>query len=137
MRARGNCYAAAGAFLLDAGVAGRAEGVTLVHGRPVLQVEPFCQYGHAWVEFTEVLGELGGRTVAVELCRDCESGVTLPRQLYYHLGRIAEEDCFRYTIDDLRRWVLETGHWGPWEGPEACGPSDNAQETDAKKVKKN
>ena len=118
---KGNCYEVAGCYLLDAWTRGEAGNLVLVHGRPTLQVTPFCEYGHAWIEIAQNLERLGAKAELV-LCLDTESGVLVPRELFYKVGRIDPASCLRYRIEDLRRWVVETGHWGPWEGPEACGP---------------
>jgi len=89
--------------------------VLLVHGRPVLQVPPFIRYGHAWIE-------IGGM-----FCYDAERREVFPRALYYAAGQIKPDvECYRYTAEDLRRWVTRRGHWGPWEGIEAEGLDDDA-----------
>jgi len=124
----GDCYASAGRHLMDAWIADREQGMTLVHGRPTLTVEPFAEYGHAWIEFLvpmEKLGELTGKKCELVMVYDTESEGVFPRELYYRVGQIDPEKCFRYDIDQMRHWVLSTGHWGPWEGPEACGPVDD------------
>ena len=121
----GNCYASAGQHLMEAWTMGRDNGMVLVHGRPTLAVEPFIQYGHAWIEYKvkmDALSDITGKNVEVEMVLDTESGNVLQRDLYYLVGRIDPESCIRYSVDDMRRWVLKTGHWGPWEGPDACGP---------------
>jgi len=125
MEATGNCYQAAGEFLMDKAFGGEHEGLVLVHGRPTLQVEPFCEYGHAWIEYEVPFGD-GTMT----MCRDVERGVEFPVFMFYSVGNIDPDQCFRYTYPDLARWVTETGHWGPWEGPEACGPVINEEDDD-------
>lgn len=118
----GDCYAAAGRTLMDRWMAGEADELIVVHGQPTLQVAPFCQYGHAWLEQPQTVGEVDGEVLTLVICTDAETGVSLPRELYYALGKIDPAQCFRYDWPSLRRWIQETGHWGPWEGPEACGP---------------
>lgn len=125
---RGECYAAAGAALMDAWMLGEADDLVLVHGRPTLQVEPFCEYGHAWIERTLTAGVLDGEEIRVVICRDAETGTTLIRELYYAVGKIDPAACFRYDFSALQRWVQKTGHWGPWEGPDACGPVEEEDE---------
>jgi len=135
----GDCYAAAGEYLREQSVLGRTD-IVLVHGRPTLQRPPFVQYGHAWIELEQDLSAMfaphefgapgripqppAGRGIAakLELCMDVEREAILPKQLFYMLGKIDPAECFRYTFHDLRSWVTMTGHWGPWEGPEAVGP---------------
>jgi len=119
----GDCYAAAGRALMDAALGGLDGSLVVVHGRPTLQVPPFVPYGHAWLERAV---DLGGFELVI--CEDAETGVQLPRELYYQLGRINPEECFRYDWAALRRWIKETGHWGPWEGPDACGPIEGREE---------
>lgn len=76
--AKGNCYEAAGKYLLDACVANPKCGLTLVYGE-VSGQGPLegLTYGHAWV--------LDGDTVI-----DVSNGrnLRLPRVVYYALGGI-------------------------------------------------
>jgi len=118
----GDCYAAAGEYLREQSVLGRTD-IVLVHGRPTLQRPPFVKYGHAWIEFTQDLSAMFAphEAAKLELCMDVERETILPKQLFYMLGKIDPAECFRYTFHDLRSWVTMTGHWGPWEGPEAVG----------------
>jgi len=121
----GDCYANAGRHLMDLWLANKDEGFTLVHGRPILQAPPHIEYGHAWLEFRRpipALSELTGRKCEMEMVLDVESGNLLPKELFYMAGEIDPDKCIRYTTDEMRRWVLDTGHWGPWEGPDGVGP---------------
>lgn len=112
----GDCYEAAGAHLMDAHMFFKIEAtsVTLVHGYPTLRRPPWKKYGHAWVEYYDPK-----KGVVV---RDVANGhdVEMSKELYYSLGNINEAECRRYTMSDLRKWVLKTRHWGPWE-PEPEG----------------
>jgi len=130
MEATGNCYEATGEFLMDKAFHGEHAGYTLVHGRPTLQVPPFIEYGHAWIEFSVDIEGGGPFADSLVMCVDVDRGNTLPRPLFYALGNIDPDQCFRYTYPDLARWVTETGHWGPWEGPEACGTVINEEDDD-------
>ena len=110
---------------MDKWLADQEEGMTLVHGRPTLQCEPFGEYGHAWIEYRQPLENMSkmfNKNIELEVVFDVVTGMTMPKELYYKAGKIDPDKCFRYDVDAMRRWVLDTGHWGPWEGPEACGP---------------
>lgn len=86
---------------------------TIVHGRPTLQREPFIPYGHAWIE-------------TGELCWHEKTEGPIPKALYYALGRIDPDECFRYTYEEARQRLAEFGHYGPWDGPHGCSPIDQA-----------
>lgn len=62
------------------------------------------EYGHAWVE--------DGDTV-----HDYSRGrdIQMPKMLYYAFGNIDESKQFRYTPEEMRKKILDTGHWGPWD----------------------
>lgn len=104
----GNCYEDAA---MELTWVGNHQGWTLVHGRPVLQRPPFIRYGHAWLE-----NEDG------TVCWDPITRTEVPKQEYYELGQIKEEDCYQYKVKDVSYWIAMTKHWGPWEGPHGCGP---------------
>ena len=99
----GDCYAVAGNFMVFSD-----PGVVLVHGYPTLRRSPWKKFGHAWIEV-----ELEGQV----LVKDMSNGkdIEMPRELYYSVGNINPDECRRYTLADLRRYVTETKHWGPWE----------------------
>jgi hypothetical protein len=107
MLSGGDCYQAAGVYLMDRAMFQGVE-VTLVHGYPTLRRPPWKKYGHAWVEY-----EVDGQTMVKDIAngRDIE----MPACLYYSLGNIDPAECRRYSYADLKRWVLELEHWGPWE----------------------
>lgn len=64
---------------------------------------------HAWVELDGV-------------CYDDSLGkmIELPTPLYYALGHV--KDVYRYSYLETLKWCLDTLHYGPWEGEEACPP---------------
>jgi len=103
----GNCYCTAANYILDEGT----PQMVLVHGRPTLQRSPFCQYGHAWIEDGEI-------------CIDGNTLDRIPKFLYYALGQIDEDLSLRYTKEQVRRFVLDFLHYGPWEGVDGTPPSD-------------
>ena len=86
--------------------------VKLVHGYPRLQAESDgypegTLYGHAWLE---VESETHGT-----LCHDVVKSVTLPKELYYELGRIDPSQCCRYSLSKAKQMLSDHGHFGPWE----------------------
>ncbi len=111
----GDCYQAT----VDALFFGSLSGVeaVLVHGRPTLTRPPYEEFGHAWIEAGDVVFEVAnGNHVAAR------------RELYYQAGNIDPEQCFRYTPEEARRWLLSHGHYGPWEGPDACPPLEDSED---------
>jgi hypothetical protein len=109
----GDCYREAAKYVLTR----RDEDLVLVHGRPTLQVPPHEKYGHAWVENRET-------DQVIDPTADFEG----PRFLYYTLGNIQLEDLRLYTYQETGEFILFFGHWGPWEGPEACPPLDEHED---------
>ncbi len=126
----GQCYSSAGEAMMDAWMSASDRNYVLVHGRPTLTVEPFIEYGHAWLEFREVLH---GSSIELDMCLDTETGTVVPQSIYYDAGNISPDSCHYYDMAELRAWVVKTGHWGPWEGPDACGPI-NSSNKEAKDV---
>jgi len=108
----GDCYAIAANYILDS----KEPQIYLIHGRPTLQVLPYCQFGHAWLEIGEV-------------CIDGNNLIQVPKQLYYAMGQIHEDLCLRYTKEQVRTYVLKFKHYGPWEGVVGTPPiEDNDDE---------
>jgi hypothetical protein len=105
-KATGTCYETAFQALFD----GQHDEWTLVHGRPTLTVEPFIEYGHAWIEDPD------GVTVF-----DTESRSYWPVHIYYKYGKIDPKKSTRYDKDEAIRWAMERNHYGPWHGPDAVG----------------
>ena len=95
----GDCYEAAALYVLE------HPNTTLVHGEPFLQREPFGRFGHAWVERADL--------VAIDVANG--KHVELPLLAYYALGHINALECQRYSPKEVRRKILDTEHWGPWE----------------------
>ncbi len=107
MNANGNCYEAAGQFMMmKCQFRGGCDGLTLVHGEVMGQgpVEGI-PFGHAWVESNGmVIDKSNGRNLE------------LPASLYYEIGRINEiGNVVKYSWDDARNKILEFEHWGPWD----------------------
>jgi len=110
----GDCYEDAASALLDDP---RFSGWTLVHGRPTLQIPPYVEYGHAWLE------DPSGETVW-----DPNAKQELPKVLYYAFGQINPAECFRYDREQTRAKILKFQHWGAWEGPDAEPPIGKGEE---------
>ena len=106
--ATGNCYEDSATELMDNPA---FNGWTLVHGRPTLQIPPYVEYGHAWLEDPsgEIVWDPGVKS-------------ELPKVLYYAFGRINPRDCYRYDAKQMKKKVVEFGHWGAWEGPDSTPP---------------
>lgn len=98
----GNCYQEAFDLVLQLH---RVMNATLVHGRPTLTIEPFCQYGHAWVE-------VGDAVI------DPKAGA-VPKDMFYLIGKIERVLCTRYTGQQALEMSLKHEHYGPWEGVDA------------------
>jgi hypothetical protein len=103
---RGDCYEAAGRFLLDSCVRGSDCTYLLVHGEVAGQ-GPLdgITYGHAWV--------LDGETV---IDKSNGRNLQIPRILYYALGGIDHlRNLHTYTWEQAREKILQHKHWGPWD----------------------
>jgi hypothetical protein len=113
LRDNGDCYQAAAQRVLFPWEHSTPDGAVLVHGRPTLTVPPYDVYGHAWIELPN------------GCVWECSNGndIVAPRSAYYRAGQIDPTiECYRYDAKLARRWVLWSGHWGPWEGVEGSGP---------------
>jgi hypothetical protein len=107
----GDCYEDAGVWITNKILFGGSTDWVLVHGRPTLQAEPYCEYGHAWLE-------------KGDLVRDLNAVFDCPKDLYYLVGRIKPEHCLRYSASEVQEKINQFKHWGPWEGPDAVGVSE-------------
>lgn len=108
---QGNCYPVAAAVGLAAERAGYK--AVVVHGKPVLQVEPFTPYDHAWVEVETRMGRM-----AVDLANGCNA--ILPVERYYALGKV-EADKAIYTPTEVWELIAENDHYGPFHIPVNAG----------------
>tara|TARA_Y100000034_G_scaffold119774_1_gene161892 strand:+ start:1482 stop:1916 length:435 start_codon:yes stop_codon:yes gene_type:complete len=118
----GDCFEAAGKYMMEKC---QIEGcdIVLVHGEVAGQ-GPLrgIRYGHAWVEDSgTVIDRSNGRNLQ------------LPKTIYYSLGQIASADMskwgkpefgqdvfsggnlHKYTWEEARKKILDSGHWGPWD----------------------
>ena len=99
---KGDCYEAAGKYVVDQFVLGN-DKLVLVHGTVIGTGGDVkgVGYGHAWVEDGEtIFDKSNGRNLE------------LPKVLYYHVGQITETQ--RYSFKEAQKAILDTGHWGPW-----------------------
>lgn len=110
MRTDGDCYEAVVVAMLMPDYAGGlfVPGMVLVHGRPTLTCPPFIEYGHAWLELGDAVFDFSNR-----------HHVVTRREVYYEAGNIDPDFCIRYSEREVRKWILQTHHYGPWEGPDA------------------
>lgn len=100
----GNCYEVAGRYVLDQQFSENLKrDLILVHGEVTGQgAISGIKYGHAWVE-------QGDTVIDKSNNRDLQ----IPKLAYYALGNITR--TVRYTPEEMRKKVLEFGHWGPWD----------------------
>jgi hypothetical protein len=99
-KATGNCYEAAGNYMMNEGPQTNAilvQGEVLGRG-PVEGI----RFGHSWIE-------KGGMVFEVANGKN----TWLPMDLYYTLGDIKRTKKYPYAA--AIRWMLKTGNYGPWE----------------------
>jgi len=99
----GDCYYVAGHYLMDN--ARNNPNLILVHGEVSGQKQiSGIRYGHAWIEDGDmIIDNSNGRNLKI------------PKMIYYSIGNIEPDKTFRYNIEQMRRKILDTGHWGPWD----------------------
>ena len=98
----GDCYPAGGRLIMN--FFGDKEH-KLVHGMVNGQgALEGMRYGHCWVESRDtVLDHSNGRKLEI------------PKQVYYALGRVNPKECKYYTAEEAAKFMVDEGHWGPWE----------------------
>ena len=98
----GDCYPAGGRLIMNFfGDKNHKLVHGMVNGQGALEGK---RYGHCWVESRDtVLDHSNGRKLEV------------PKQVYYALGRINPKECKYYTAEEAAKFMVEEGHWGPWE----------------------
>ena len=96
----GDCFEVSGKLVLSG-----AEGLVLVHGLVIGQGQIHgIEYAHGWVEDgNNVIDNSRGRNIV------------MPKDLYYILGNIDAQNTYRYNRDEVRRNILKSGTWGPWD----------------------
>ena len=102
LEALGDCYQAGGRLIMN--FFGDKEH-KLVHGMVNGQgALEGMRYGHCWVESRDtVLDHSNNRKLEI------------PKQVYYALGRVNPKECKYYTPEEAAKFMVDKGHWGPWE----------------------
>lgn len=104
--AGGDCYEAAGKYMMDRCMFDASCGIKLVHGE-VSGQGPLegVTYGHAWI--------VDGETV---IDRSNGRNLQMPKSVYYALGQIDNiSNLHEYTWEEARKHIMVLEHWGPWE----------------------
>lgn len=108
----GDCYQAAGEFAIEYRITKgkdiKFEGEPhVVHGEVEGQgAIKDLRYGHAWIEDDENVYDFSnGRNIV------------LPKVVYYAFGKVKTKEprYYRYTFDEARKKMLNTGVYGPWD----------------------
>ena len=109
-KAEGDCFEAAVEFaishggLLRVGPEPTMPDLLIVHGEVTGQGKLLGRkYGHAWIE---------ARGVVIDTSNKRQ--IMLPIADYYALGRIGT-NVHKYTVEQARRRMVETGVYGPWD----------------------
>jgi hypothetical protein len=98
----GDCYEAAGKYMMDHGIG--QKGLVLVHGEVTGQgpIEGL-KFGHSWLEKDGmVIDKANGRDLH------------LPMELYYHIGKIGD-NVHKYDYKQFIEKVMKAKTWGPWD----------------------
>jgi hypothetical protein len=112
----GDCYVVALEFTMDLPEDDTAYRVC--HGHPLGQGKiEGVRYGHAWIEYTEVMEFPNYPPTVVTWVIDRSNGndVRLPAAYYYRLGNIDPAEVTRYTVAEAHRLAVIHEHYGPWE----------------------
>jgi hypothetical protein len=102
----GDCYEAAGKYMMDKCMFGDDCSLILVHGEVAGQgVLEGVTFGHAWV--------LDGGTA---IDRSNGGNLQLPQTIYYAVGQIDQiGNTHEYTWEQARKMITDSEHWGPWD----------------------
>lgn len=112
-KAKGDCYEANAKKFMEHIARDKRDWVDykLCHGVVINQMDK-KPMGHAWIELTMTMGK---HTEVIVLDYANGHAHKLGRDTYYIIGDIKPENVKRYTIDEVRQWLLKTEHWGHWE----------------------
>jgi hypothetical protein len=99
----GDCYQAAYRYATS----NTQNKPTVVHGMVTGQgVLKGIKYDHAWVEEGDtVIDKSNGQDIRI------------PKEAYYALGDIQENQTIRYSVNDVFKYAEETGTYGKWPKP--------------------
>jgi hypothetical protein len=87
----------------------------ICHGVPMGQGEiEGVRFDHAWVEVETDMKKPDGSPFYLVYDHSNGRELVLPRDLYYEVGQMKEEDVKRYTASDAIDKMNETGIYGPW-----------------------
>jgi hypothetical protein len=105
MKKIGDCYEAAGKYMMDQCLLTREDcHLKLVHAEVTGQ-GPISglKYGHAFVlDGDMVIDKSNGRDIK------------MPKVIYYSVGNIGS-NVHEYTFEEFRKNILEHETWGPWD----------------------
>jgi predicted ABC-type ATPase len=107
----GDCYQAAGNFVINQRM--MPDNIKFVGEPYIVHAQVTGQgsidglkYGHAWVEDDQLIYDYSnGRELVI------------PKEFYYALGKIKtiKPRYFKYTFEQARKKMLDSGHYGPWD----------------------
>jgi hypothetical protein len=102
----GDCYEASGRLILfDSGQIDPYGELYLVHGMVDGQGGlSGVRFDHAWCEDDHLVYDFSNGRKLI-----------LPKEYYYRVGNITDSENFKYSVDQAREFILNTGNWGPWE----------------------
>ena len=64
--------------------------------------------------FPVTIGDLGGFTQPMVFDFSNGREIVLPKDFYYMVGSIIEDDTTRYTVEEAEELATRNGHYGPW-----------------------
>lgn len=101
----GDCFQAAGKYIMDVSLFDQSSDCVLVHGIVTGQgMVKGIRFLHAWVEKGDlVIDKSNGRDLNV------------PKNLYYALGHINPQETVRYTWKEAAHKMATTRNYGPWD----------------------
>ncbi len=102
----GDCYRAAGQYMMDNCISSKDCNLILVHGEVAGQGSlDGMTFGHAWIVDKEmVIDRSNGRNIQ------------LPQPIYYALGHINDiGNIHEYSWAEAHQYMMTYEHWGPWE----------------------
>ena len=119
IKAKGDCYVAAGDIVMDYLISQRGFGAFnsefQFHGTPYLVHAEVAgqghlegiRYGHAWIEDDQLVYDYSnGRKIV------------FPKQLYYSIGDVDVDDPMKYqkyTFEEAKNRMMKTGNYGCWD----------------------